>query len=147
MNFALSFLFYGLIGINIEVFFTGIKSLLNKDWRGTGTTYVHMFWIYAIGGFLLSKIAENFSFSSNIYANAILMAALLYVPIIYAIELTSGLVLKRILGKIPWEYPPGPYTFRGLIRLDYCFYWFGLAILFQPLAIFVKKVVDFLIGA
>jgi uncharacterized membrane protein len=131
---------YGILGILTEVLFTGIKSLIEKNWRATSQTYLWMGPIYALGGLTLKFIHDSVVVSHNIYINALLLAFMFYVPLIYGFEFLSGWLLEKIIGRVPWEYGPGRFTIIGLIRLDYAPFWFLLALCFEPITIILNKI-------
>lgn len=132
-------LIFGVIGLLIEIMFTGIKSLAVGDWKAVGQTYLWMFPIYGVGGITLSLLRDSVRIASNRYANAALMALLIYVPIIFGMEFLAGWTLLKVIGTVPWQYGPGTFTVMGLIRLDYAPFWFLLALLFEPIAVYLNK--------
>lgn len=131
-------LIFGAMGIIIEVVFTGLKSLMIGDWNATGQTYLWMFGVYAVAGTALAAVRNSVKISANQYANAVLLTFLVYVPMIYGFEFLSGWILLKVIGSVPWQYESG-VTVMGLIRLDYAPFWFLLALLFEPIAEYMKK--------
>lgn len=126
---------YGCLGILIEVFFTGIGSLLRKHWDAKSQTYLWMGPIYGFTALFLEVVSEAISWPFY-------LKALIYVPIIYATEALSGWVIKQIIGKIPWDYGMGRWTPMGLINLKYAPYWFALALAFDPITRFLTKILQ-----
>lgn len=117
---------YGMLGMLMEVIFTGIYSIVvHNDWRAKSTTYLWMAPIYGIGGFILEL------------TNGILsgwpgpVASLVYVVLIYIMELSSGYVLLKLLGRKVWDYGASRWTPLGLINFRFAFYWYILAICFH----------------
>jgi uncharacterized membrane protein len=56
--------------------------------------------------------------------------AALYGAGILGVEYLSGRVLRRLLGRVPWDYGSAHTAVDGLVRLDYLPLWgaFGLAL-------------------
>ncbi len=124
------FLFYGVAGWCIEVLFTGLWALLvERNRAAAARTYLWMFPIYGAGGLLL-----------EVTADVVAPLPLLLRGIIYAVEATSGWLLRVLIGRCPWDYTGRGWHIRGLIRLDYAPAWYALALLFDP----VRQVVTHL---
>lgn len=119
------FFLYGLMGWCLEVIFTGIAAAFQRDRSATATTYLWMFPIYA-GTALALEQAQ-----AAMVGVFWLTRAVVYVAIIYLAELSTGWVLRRALGRCPWDYQSG-FHLAGLIRLDYAPAWLLAAILFEP---------------
>ncbi|MBS4539782.1 hypothetical protein GOQ27_15010 [Clostridium sp. D2Q-11] len=123
----IKFVMYGLIGLLIEVFFTGIGSLISNDFTLIGHTYIWMFFIYGSAVFL-ERIHDiirdkNFIIRGGVWS-----------VIIFSIEFVTGFLLHKIIGVCPWDYSGNsPYTILGYIRLDYLPFWFVLGLLFEQL--------------
>jgi hypothetical protein len=49
---------------------------------------------------------------------------------ILAVEYASGRVLRRLVGRVPWDYGGARFAVDGLVRLDYLPLWalFGLGL-------------------
>lgn len=112
---------YGCLGILIEVLFTGLGSLLKKNWSATSTTYLWMLPIYGLGG-LIIEATHTWLISWPIY-----ILTIIYTVEIYAVEFCSGWVLRHTVGKCPWDYSDSRFNIMGLVRLDYFPFWYGLA--------------------
>lgn len=131
LNLIASGFYYSIIGVITECLFTGFKNLLLfKDKAAKCETNLYSFPIFGAGGLALQTIHNSISLSDNFILNALLMAALFYVPLIYGIEFLSGWALLKTIGKIPWDYGRGKFTIMGLIRLDYAPFWFAVAATF-----------------
>src|SRR5579883_2023555 len=91
--------FYGCCGWVLEVAFTGVASILDRDLAATSRTYLWMFPIYGFGGLVLEQWGDLLA---RVGARRALRAAA-YVPLIYAIELSTGWLLCRLLGRCPWD--------------------------------------------
>ena len=125
------FIIYGLIGWCVEIFWTGIGSLLAGDIKLTGQTYLWMFPIYGLAIFLEpihNKIREW----------PVLLRGLLYTLLIFSIEYLTGWFLQITIGLCPWDYSNTRFSLNGLIRLDYAPAWFTAGILFEKLHDFLN---------
>jgi len=120
------FLIYGLLGWCLEVVFTGLAAALQKDRSATATTYLWMFPIY--GGAALGLEQAQAALGDLFW----LTRAVVYVAIIYCAELSAGWLLRRALGRCPWDYTGRGVHLAGLIRLDYAPAWLAVALLFEP---------------
>lgn len=119
------FLFFGLLGICLEVIFTGVCSMVNRDAKLKGTTSLWMIPIYGTAAFLgplCGKLRRLPAF----------VRGFIYTSLIYFVEFMSGWVLKR-LGSCPWDYSKSRFNIKGLIRLDFAPLWFVLGLFFERL--------------
>lgn len=128
-------LIYGCLGILIEFFFTSVKSLINKDWDAPGKSYLWMLPIHGFTAVGLEKLGEMLPWPFY-------FKAILYVPLIFWVEASSGWIINRLIGKIPWDYGKSFWTPKGLINLKYTPFWLLLAMVFDPIANFVTKVLN-----
>lgn len=127
LEVLLKLFFYGHVGWVIEIWFTSIHNLFFvKDIRAPGRTYLWMLPIYGLGGFLLGLL-RSWIASSWLFVPAM-------VVFIFLAEALSGLLLKRITGKIPWDYGSARFGIAGLVRLDYAPWWGIVAICFDLLS-------------
>jgi uncharacterized membrane protein len=125
---SIRFLIYGLLGLAAEVLFTGAGAgLLRRDRSLTGHSYVWMLPIYGAGGLGLEAL------HGRLLAAGVAWWArgLVYLAFIYALEYASGWLLRRVLGRCPWDYGRGRFSVHGLVRLDYAPAWFALGLLFE----------------
>ncbi len=142
-------IFLGCIGVLIENVFTGIWSLLQRNWKLTSSSYLWMFPIYGFTGLLLDVI--------RIYVPwPWYLKAFIYLPIIYGAEALSGLLIVAATaglqwafsghggGEVPWQYKKSSWSPLGLINLKYSPFWLALAFGFEPLAVALQKVVTFI---
>lgn len=119
------FLLCGFVGWSLEIFWTGIHSLLSGEATMMGKTSLLMFPIYgcaAVIGPIYQRIARI----------PALFRGLLYTTGIFFAEFTSGSILKE-MGICPWDYSNTPYHYRGVIRLDYAPLWFLTGLLFEKI--------------
>ena len=122
----------------MEVVWTAFVDLpKNRSARLVGFSYVWMLPIYASVPVLLRLLA-------GIVGGWPLAGRLaLYVALVYAIEYSSGLFLRKTTGACPWEYEyrGKRWAVHDLIRLDYapawataCFFFERLYFVFNGLA-------------
>lgn len=135
--FFQKFLVYGCLGILIEFFFTGIGSVVKKNWKATGYSYLWMLPVYGFAALALEATSETLPWPFY-------LKALLYVPIIYGIEALSGWTLRAIIGTVPWDYGKSRWTPMGLINLTYAPFWLILALGFDPLSTYMRRALNFL---
>ncbi len=118
---------YGMMGLLVECIFTGLSSWIDRDAAGTCKTYLCMVPLYALAGLTLHWIKLWWPLH-------ILLAGLVYVPIIYAYEFAYGWLWRKFSGRCPWDYGNNGWSIKGLIRLDYAPAWYGLALAFDPIS-------------
>jgi uncharacterized membrane protein len=120
------FLIYGLAGWCMEIFWTGLGSLICGDVKLQGWTYIWMFPIYGLAIFfepVHNKIREW----------PIILRGGVYTFLIFLIEFSTGWLLKSITGVCPWDYSGTTYSISGFIRLDYGPAWFAAGLMFEKL--------------
>jgi uncharacterized membrane protein len=83
-----------------------------------------MFFIYGLA-VLLEPI------HNSIRSWPIVLRGGVYTIIIFAIEYSTGLLLRLLLGVCPWDYSNSPFSISGIIRLDYAPAWFVAGLLFE----------------
>jgi len=120
------FFIYGLIGWGLEVFWTGLGSLMRGDLNLSGYTYLWMLPIYGSAVFLEA-------FHDRIRPMPWLVRGFIWAAIILMFEYSTGWILRQVLGFCPWDYGRSRYTLDGLIRLDYTPVWFIVGLLFEQL--------------
>ena len=113
----------GLAGWCIEVFWTGLGSLLSYDRKMTGTTSLIMFPIYGMAALL--KPIYNALKNRNTF-----LRGGVYTILIFTVEYFSGLLL-RAANMCPWDYSYSKLNINGLIRLDYAPAWFFAGLLME----------------
>lgn len=129
----LKLLVYGHLGFLIEIWFTGIHSVIfDKDKNATAVTYLPMCLVYGVASLILEAV-------SDVLPWPFYFKAFVYVFIIYLMEGTSGWLLKKLTGRIPWEYPKSFWAPMQLINLKYFPFWFGVALAFDPITSFLTK--------
>jgi len=127
------FFIYGLIGWGMEIFWTGFASAFSGDRRFTGRTYLWMFPIYGFAVFLepIHDLILGWPF---------ILRGGVWVIIIYAMEYSSGWLIKSTIGECPWNYGNEKYAVKGLIRLDYAPAWFVAGLIFERVHIVLDRV-------
>lgn len=119
------FIIYGLLGWNMEVFWTGLMSGLNGNPRLAAHTYLWMFPIYGLA-VLLEPLHDR------IRCLHWYLRGMTWVLVIWAVEFTTGGLLRLLVGTSPWIYRDG-WQVYGLIRLDMAPLWFVTGLLFEKL--------------
>jgi len=126
---------YGCVGLLMEIFFTGIHSILIlRDRNAICRTSLHMIPIYGGGALLLGLLRE------------VVPWKLLFIPIctlsIFMMEYISGWILRKLGIKI-WDYASSRFSIHGLVRVDYLPFWLMTAVAFDILADYVTKILEF----
>ncbi len=124
------FLLYGVAGWVVEVLFTGTVSALKRDRSATAQTYLWMHPIYGATALGMEGLSRRMRRSSV----PLPVRGLAYLAVIYGVEYASGWLLRKTLGKCPWDYSGSGRDVNGLIRLDYAPAWFALGLLFEPVS-------------
>lgn len=120
------FIIYGLSGWCIEVFWTGIGSLIRGNIKLQGWTYIWMFPIYGLAVFIES-------IHDMIRSWPVVLRGGVYTVLIFIVEYSTGWLLKVLTGLCPWDYSGTPFSINGFIRLDYAPAWFVAGLLFEML--------------
>ena len=120
------FIIYGLIGWGLEVFWTGLGSLIRGDLNLSGYTFLWMLPIYGSAVFLEP-------FHDRIRPLPWLVRGLIWASIILMFEYSAGWILQQVLGSCPWDYGRSRFALDGLTRLDYIPVWFIVGLLFEQL--------------
>lgn len=115
----------GLSGWCIEVFWTGLGSLIHHDKKLTGNSSLFMFPIYGMGFIFrpLSKLLKKCNF---------IVRGLCYATCIISTEYISGKFLKKHEA-CPWDYSDAKLNYQGIIRLDYFPLWFIVGLIYEKL--------------
>ncbi|MDP8955840.1 MAG: hypothetical protein M3N24_02635 [Actinomycetota bacterium] len=109
---------YGLLGWCGEVVFTGIHDFIrSRDARLPSRTSIWMFPIYGLMAPLYEPVHES------LRDRPILVRGVAYGAGFLAVEYTSGLLLRKLLGDAPWDYSYARRHVNGLIRPDYFPLW------------------------
>lgn len=119
------FLIYGIIGLVLEVIYTGLASLLKGDLSMQGFTFLVMMPIYGLFVFLEP-------FHTHLRPYPWWIRGLIYLVMIWLIEYSSGLILAKFLGHCPWCYSD-PLNVKGYITLRMAPEWFLVGLGFEVL--------------
>ncbi|NLM97876.1 MAG: hypothetical protein GX175_09775 [Halanaerobiaceae bacterium] len=120
------FFVYGLAGWCMEIFWTGLGSLVRGEAELRGWTYLWMFPIYGLA--ILMEPIHNQIRDWPFYLRGIV-----YVFFIFMIEYTTGWILRNTISLCPWDYSHSAYSINGLIRLDYAPAWFAAGLIFEKI--------------
>lgn len=121
------FVLYGLGGWCGEVLFTALtESLLKRDWRLAGTTYLWMFPIYGLLAVLYEPVHDL------IRAYPLLGRAAIWAVGFTAVELISGWLIERISGRCPWDYSAKRLAINAYIRWDFFPVWAVIGLALEP---------------
>jgi uncharacterized membrane protein len=118
------FIIYGALGICAEVLWNGFGAMLKGDILLRGTTCIWMFPIYGLALFL-----EPVHY--RIKHLPLIVRGGIYMVLIFAVELISGLLLKWMLGTCPWNYVNNGMSICGIIALNYAPVWIVVGIAFE----------------
>jgi uncharacterized membrane protein len=130
----LRFALYGVAGWAIEVAVTGGCSLFER--RGLtamARTSLWMHPVYGVGALVLERIER----ATASWPRA--AQGLAFLPAIYAVEAASGALLRRVVGRCPWDYTGHGWNVSGLVRLDYAPAWWAIGCLFPPVRALVTR--------
>jgi len=107
----------------MEVLWTGLGALKNKNFKLSSNTSLWMFFIYGMVILLepLFRLAAPFHF---------VLRGMLYAALILAGEFITGTLLKRA-DVCPWDYSTTRYHVKGIIRMDYIPAWAVAGLLFE----------------
>ena len=119
----ITFIIFGLIGWCMEVFWTGLGSLIKRDIRATSKTSIWMFFIYGSAALFTPVI-------SLVNPLPVIIRGLIYTSCIFLVEYCVGMFLKR-LKACPWDYSASKFSIQGVIRLDYMPVWFAVGLFFE----------------
>lgn len=107
----------------MEILYTSMGALRNKDMTLTGRTSIWMFPIYGMA----SVIGELYPVLKKY--PPILRGGLYGIGIL-SVEYLSGRFLKK--HKLcPWDYSKAKLNIHGVIRLDYLPLWMGAGLIFE----------------
>ncbi len=119
------FLMCGSIGWCMEIFWTGLHCLGQRDFTLMGHSSIWMFPIYGMAAVIgpVSKRLKDFP---------ALWRGSIYTAGIYFTEFTAGSLLSW-LQICPWDYSQAALNYKGLIRLDYAPLWFLAGLFFEKI--------------
>lgn len=115
------FFLFALLGLLMEVFFTGISELLKGNWNFAGHTSPWMMIDYGLLGVLLEPIGGPFIRRGV----PLFVRAAIYMLLIFVVEYVSGIIFTKCGLRI-WDYSELAYNLHGQITLLYAPLWYGL---------------------
>ena len=130
-----NFLLCGSLGWCLEVFWTGLHSLLNGQPTMMGQTSLLMFPIYGCGAFLSPalKLIDFWIGDQKVsLPEQLIRHGMIDMVLIFTAEYISGAWL-RARGMCPWDYSASCASVNGLIRLDFAPLWFATGLLFEQI--------------
>ncbi|MCS7085812.1 MAG: hypothetical protein RMM53_08765 [Bacteroidia bacterium] len=141
--------FFGCFGMAAEVLFTAVfgfheretgivglwEGMQNRhpDWRLPGGSYVWMFPIYGLSGWLFPPVVKK------IIKYPLLFRLIVYMTGIYVVELATGWLLEMFIGVCPWDYN-GPHIFK-YINLPHAPAWMLMGFAIEKIILFFDRVI------
>ena len=119
------FILCGFTGWCLEIFWTGMHSLLTGQFTMMGKTSLLMFPVYGLAA-LIRPAYDKFSHFP------VMIRGIFYTCGIFLVEFLSGSFFRK-LHICPWDYTGAPIQFKGVIRLDYLPVWFFTGLLFEKI--------------
>ena len=119
------FLLCGAIGWCLEIFWTGLHSLLSGEFTMMGKTSLLMFPIYGCAAVIAPA-------SRKLSSLPAVIRGFLYTAGIFFTEFLTGSIL-RYFHMCPWDYSNSPFQYKGLIRFDYTPLWFMMGLFFEKI--------------
>ena len=123
MNMLIRYIIYGLIGLNMEIVWTGISTVSIHNRNLIGHTSIWMFFIYGAAVFIMEPI-HNLIADQNWFVRGCV-----WTTVIFLIEFVSGMTLRAFHIEA-WRYD-GVCSVMGVIRLDYAPLWFIVGLCFE----------------
>jgi uncharacterized membrane protein len=121
------FVLYGLGGWCGEVLFTALtRSLPQRDWRLVGTSYLWMFPIYGSMAFLYEPVHDT------VRHLAWPIRAAIWSLGFTTVELVTGWLITRLIGRCPWDYSDRRWAINAYIRWDYFPVWAAVGLALEP---------------
>ncbi len=115
----------GITGCCLELLWTSFRGVRKKDYKLIGQTSVWMFPIYG-----MASVIKSVSRGLKKRHKDMLERGVIYTMGIYAVEYTTGSLLKR-KNRCPWDYSNSRYNINGLVRLDYAPLWFAVGLMYE----------------
>jgi uncharacterized membrane protein len=128
MEYNILFIMFAVLGVAHEVFWTSLLDFVKtKNSRLIGRSSVWMFPIYGCVLFIIILVQWLYSHYPWWFRG------IMYAALMGCWEYLSGRVLKKLLGKAPWDYSsetsddigsPKMFHIHGLVCLEYIPVWF-----------------------
>lgn len=121
------FLICGTLGWCMEILWTGLHTIKEKDFKLTGHSSLWMFPIYGMAACIcpVSRHMRKKGYPA-------LFRGIIYTLGIFATEYGTGYLLKK-RNMCPWDYSKAPANIDGLIRLDYAPVWFATGLFYEKI--------------
>lgn len=120
-----NFLLCGSAGWCMEIFWTGLHSLLAGHPDMMGKSSLLMFPIYGCAA-VIAPVYQKIS------GAPLILRGCVYAVGIFTAEFLSGTFLN-FLGICPWDYSGTPFHLGGVIRLDFAPVWFAAGLFFEKI--------------
>lgn len=121
------FLIYGLLGWGAEILWTGLPKKRPIDWGLHGHTQWWTFPIYGSAVFLFEPL------HNLLRPRPWWVRGIVYSITAIGIESMAGIFIKRLTGKIPWDYTgKTAFQIEGVTRVDYVPLWFIFGLFLEP---------------
>ena len=130
-NIIKSFLHCGLSGWCMEILFTALGSLRDRDFRLKANTSLWMFPIYGSAAFLAPLFKA-------LHHKSLWQRGLTYMSLIFSAEYLSGKFLRK-RNLCPWDYSHSKWNIGQIIRLDYAPLWFFAGLFFEQVTLPSKE--------
>lgn len=107
----------------MEIVWTGLASLLRRDYKLHASTSIWMLFIYGMAVFI-EPVCDKMRLLPVFARGGA------YVLCFFIIEFTTGAILKKV-NVCPWDYSGSRFNLFGLIRFDYAPVWFMAGLIFE----------------
>jgi uncharacterized membrane protein len=123
------FIIYGALGWLLEVVWTGLGALKNRDFKLSSNTSLWMFFIFGMVVILepLFQTLAPFNF---------VLRGTVYAAMIFLGEFITGSLLKQA-DVCPWDYSSSRYNVKGVIRWDYIPVWIVVGLFYERVYWFI----------
>lgn len=128
------FVLYGLGGMWGELVYTAVTtSLMKRDWRLQGVSYLWMFPIYG-------QLAPLYEPVHDLIRDVPWLGrAVIWSVGFTAVEGISGWLIARLIGRCPWDYSDRRWAINPYIRWDYLPVWAIVGLLLEPVHDFLVR--------
>lgn len=122
-----NFIFCGLLGWILEIFYTAFQSFRKRQRKLYAVTSLWMFPIYGSAAFFspLMKLIKKLP---------VLLRGLLYTGGIFLTEYCFGRILMKY-DCCPWNYEKSRFQIKKVIRLDFAPLWFLTGLLLEKIVL------------
>jgi uncharacterized membrane protein len=130
------FLIYGLLGWCAEIVWSAVTERIQRkqqDWRLRGHTSLWMLPIYGLIAPLYEPL-HDFLRPWHWF-----MRGIIYVLGFWLVEYATGWLLRRLIGKCPWDYSHLRGNLHGLIAWEYAPVWFVFGLGLEPVHDFLVR--------